>query len=258
MASEVLYEVDGKVATITINRPEKLNALSLAAQFALHDAWVRFREDDRVIVGIVTGAGERSFCAGMDLRRGDGLPPEFEGRSPDEASGSICPREYDLGKPLIAAINGYALGMGAAIVMQCDLRIMSENATIGYPLVRMGMMPGALHDFWMQAPSVIAARALYTGKAITADDAQRAGLVNDVVPLGDLPAAARALADEVAENAPLVIQAIKRTWDTQQEFREVKAWREFNRLSRTVNASADHDEGIRAQVERRSPDWQGR
>jgi enoyl-CoA hydratase/carnithine racemase len=258
MASDVLYEVDGKVATITINRPEKLNALSLAAQFALHDAWIRFREDDRVIVAIVTGAGERSFCAGLDLRSGDGLPPEFEGRPPHEASRSIYPREYDLGKPVIAAVNGYALGMGAAIVMQCDLRIMSENATIGYPLVRMGMMPGALHDFWMQAPSVVAARALYTGKAITAAEAERAGLVNEVVPLADLPKAARALADEVAENAPLVIQAIKRTWDTQQEFREVKAWREFNRFSETVDASADREEGIRAQGERQSADWQGR
>ena len=258
MSSEILYSVDGKVATITINRPHALNALSLSAQFDLHDAWTEFKNDERVVVAIVTGAGERAFCVGADLKDAGELPPRHQGRLPHLAEGSIYPREYDLGKPIIAAVNGHALGMGAAIAIQSDLRIMSENATLGYPLAGLGMMPGALHDFWMAGSSAIALRALYTGKPIDAREAHRAGMVNEVVPLADLLPAAHALAEEVAASAPLVIQAIKRAWDGQQEFREVKVWRDFTRLGKTVDASEDREEGRRAYSERRKPEWKGR
>lgn len=258
MSDDILYEVEGKVATITLNRPQSLNALSLSAQFDLHDAWIEFKNDERVVVGIVTAAGERAFCVGADLKDTGDLPSRHQDRLPHLAEGSIYPREYDLGKPVIAAVNGHALGMGAAIAVQSDLRVLSENATLGYPLVGLGMMPGALQDFWMAGPSAIAMRALYTGKPINAADAYRSGIANEVVPIADLMPTARSLAEEIAANAPLVIQAIKRAWDGQQEFREVKAWRDFTRLGKTVDASEDREEGRRAFGERRKPDWKGR
>lgn len=254
MTTEVKYEVDGKVATITIDRPEAMDALSLTTQYDLYDAWMEFRNDDRVVVGIVTGAGERAFSVGADLKDKGELPERLQGRGPLPGS-AIYPRELDLGKPVIAAINGHALGMGAAIVMQSDMRIMSENANVGYPLVALGMMPGALHDFWNASPSAIANRALYTGQPIRAADAYRTGIANDVVPISELIPAARTLANEIAANAPLVIRAIKSAWDSQQEIRELKAWREFSRMGRLVDGSADRVEGRNAYRERRSPEW---
>jgi E-phenylitaconyl-CoA hydratase len=258
MDSNIKYEVNGRVAVITINRPEKMNALSLDDQFDLDATWIKFKNDEQAVVGIIIGSGDRAFCVGADLKDTGSVSPRNKDKGPHLAERSIYPREYALGKPVIAAINGHALGMGAALVMQSDLRIISNNGAIGYPLVRLGMMPGALHDFWMASPSVIAMHALYTGKSINSEDAYRAGIVNQVVKVEEIKEAALSMANEIAKNAPLVIRAIKDTWDGQQEFREIKAWRDFSRFSNTVDASADREEGRTAYRENRTPNWENK
>ncbi len=256
--SSIKYETIEKITVITIDRPEKMNALSLDAQYDLDAAWKRFKTDENTVVGVITGSGERAFCVGADLKDDKVLSDRNIGKPPDYAEASLFPREYDLGKPIIAAINGHALGMGAAIAMQSDLRVMSVNGTLGYPLVGLGMMPGALHDFWMSSPSVIANYALYTGDPISAEDSYRAGIVNEIVKPEDLMTRAMDMAGRIAENAPLVIKAIKRAWDSQQEIREIKAWRDFARLGTTVDLSEDREEGRNAYIERRKANWKNR
>ena len=256
--SSIKYEVVGKVAVITIDRPEKMNALSLDNQYDLDAAWKQLKDDSNVVIGIITGSGKRAFCVGADLKDDKSLSDRNAGKPADYAEASLFPREYDLNKPVIAAINGHALGMGAAIAMQSDLRIISSNGSIGYPLVGIGMMPGALHDFWMASPSAVANYALYTGDPINAEDAYRAGIVNEISEPDDLMTTTMELADRIAGKAPLVIQAIKRAWDSQEEFREVKAWRDFARMGTRVDLSEDREEGREAFRQKRKPDWNNR
>jgi E-phenylitaconyl-CoA hydratase len=199
------YQKDGKTAIFTINRPEVLNALSLEGLVDLSNKLIEFQDDPQLKVGIITGAGEKSFCTGMDLKSTIGLPIEsLFGR------GTFV-RGLKIKKPLIAAINGFAFGGGLEIALTCDIRIASENARFGLTEVTVGLIPG-----WggTQRLSRLLSLGKTTemilmGKRITAEEAYQMNLVNKVVPRGNLLSTAKEWADRISQLDLLMFQSAK-------------------------------------------------
>ena len=186
---------EGKTAIITINRPEAHNAINPETYEALSKAFVEFQNDDGLWVAIVTGAGERAFCAGADIR--STLPKLKEAIGQSGTEPPIIMRGLDLWKPLVAAVNGVALGGGLELCLACDIRIASESATFGVPEVNLGLIPawGGTQRLPRLIPWAKAAELLLTGRPIDAQEAYRIGLVNKVVPLADLMTTAKQMAD---------------------------------------------------------------
>jgi len=199
------YQKDGTLALFTINRPEVLNALSLATLAELSEKLSDFRDDPGLRVGIITGAGDKAFCTGMDLKSTVGLPLESL-----FGEGTFV-RGLDVRKPLIAAVNGYAFGGGLEIALACDIRIAADNARLGLPEVTLGLIPG-----WggtQRLPRLLsfgkAVELILMGKRITADEALALNLVSQVVPLKDLMATAREWAAHIAELDPSAVASAK-------------------------------------------------
>jgi enoyl-CoA hydratase/carnithine racemase len=199
------YQKEGRIAFFTIDRPQVLNALSLDALEEFTEDMKDFRDDPQLRVGIVTGAGEKSFCSGMDLGSTVGLPIESL-----FGEGTFV-RGFKLWKPLIAAVNGYAFGGGLEIALACDIRIASPNALFGLTEVTLGLIPG-----WggtQRLPRLIsfgkAAEMILMGKRISADEAYRLNLVNKVVPLQYLMPMARQVAGEIAGLDAFAVQTAK-------------------------------------------------
>ncbi|MFE5705826.1 crotonase/enoyl-CoA hydratase family protein [Rhodococcus koreensis] len=253
-ASEVLVEADSGILTITINRPEQRNAMSLSAATAIAEALTRLDDDPELSVAILTGSSG-TFCAGMDLKRFRlGERPIVEGRG----FGGLV--EAPPAKPLIAAVEGWALGGGFEMVLACDLVVAGSGARFGLPEVKRGLAAraGGIFRAPRVLPRAVALEMLLTGEPITAQDAQTHGLVNRVVEDGAAVGTARALAASIAANAPLAVRASKalaldsRTWTDEESFGRQSAYTD------PVFASADAAEGATAFAERRAPRWQGR
>ena len=206
----VEYEVKGHVAIITLNRPEAMNALDPETQTLLAKIYQTIREDDNVRVVILTGAGDRAFCAGADLKKT--MPPKesFAQLTYGKDSGGIGQSMTD--KPVIAAINGVAVGGGLELAMRCDLRITVDTAKLGLTEARVGSIPGG--GGTQRLPRLVgltnALMLLMTAEPISADDALRIGLVNKVVPREELMSTCMAIAEKIAGNAPLSVRAVKR------------------------------------------------
>ncbi len=205
----VLTEIDGHVATVTINRPDKLNALNADVRSRFVAAFDALRTNDDVRVVIITGAGEKSFVAGADIG-------EFEGRSPVDQfrvmkSFGIVDVVDAFPKPVIAAINGFCLGGGCELAMGCDIRIASDKAKLGQPEVNLGILPGAGGS--QRLPRLVgmgtAYKMLFSGEMVRADEALRIGLVDEVVPADQLTDRAHALAATIASKSPVALQLIK-------------------------------------------------
>lgn len=252
------YKREGRVAIFTINRPEALNAMDLESVKELSQALVDFRSDDELWVGIITGVGERAFCAGADIKTM--LPYMKENRGQVWRLPQTITRGLDLWKPMIAAVNGACLGGGLEIALACDIRIAAENATFGVPEVRLGLIPG-----WggtQRLPRVIpwakAAEILLTGRPIDAQEAYRIGLVNKVVPLAELMSEAKKMADVLCEPGPLAVRAAKQamyqgTSVGLQEGLQIEAMLEDFCLS-----TEDFEEGTKAFVEKRKPSFKAK
>ena len=252
---EVTYELAGHVATLTVNRPEKMNAMTDTMYAAIGDA-LRAAESDRdVRAMIVTGAGHLAFSAGHDLAeladRGEGL-----GWQPWRA------RRFDNGlecsKPLIAAINGYCLAGGLELALLCDIRIATPSAQFGAPEVKRGI----LHGYGaLRLPEIVgtstAMELLLTGDFIDAETALRTGLVSRIVPEAELLPTARRLADTVASNAPIAVRLIKELARRGRELPLADGLRLYQEYSRLASASDDAREGTRAFVEKREAKFTG-
>jgi E-phenylitaconyl-CoA hydratase len=202
--------VDARVATIVINRPEKLNAMDAAIYRQLSEAWATVRDDDGIRAVIITGAGERSFTVGADLNT---MASESAGFAEiaNTQWNPILNRGIELWKPVIAAVNGYCLGGGLTLLLATDLRVATHDATFGLSEVRRGILPGngGTQRILEQLPHAIAMEMLLLGEPIDAHTAQRWGLVNQVVDRDQLMVAAQSYATRLAELPPLAVAACK-------------------------------------------------
>lgn len=215
MADYILFEQQGPVAIITLNRPERMNALGHDMRAGLIDAFLKVRHEPSIRVAIITGAGEKAFSAGADLkehkeifeRKRYRVGPDYGALDEPPHSSIIAIETY---KPVLAAVNGYALAGGCELALACDIRIASANASFGLPEAKRGRGANfATVMLQYLIPRGIAMQMLFTGEPIGAQDALRFGLVNQVVPLPELLPAALALAEKIAQNAPVSLRRIK-------------------------------------------------
>lgn len=257
---------DGGVTTITINRPERRNALDMAHFGALAKAWIDFRDDPDQRIAIVTGVGD-SFCVGADLKSfvpavTDNIEALAAGSSdiPADAGLVAVLRDFDLFKPVLAAVNGICVAGGMEMLLGTDIRIASSKATFGIFEPKRGLFPGGGTTVRLprQIPFPWAMEILLTGEAIDADRALRMGLVNAVVPPENLVPEARRWALRILENAPLAVQAVKRSVLTGLGLPLKEAFDQELRLAAEVFMTEDAKEGPRAFAEKRRPEWQGR
>jgi enoyl-CoA hydratase/carnithine racemase len=257
----VLLAVDdqSQIATLTLNRPEALNAISrqLAAELLATCDALTEREDVRAV--IVTGAGERAFCAGADLKERRMLAPD-ERAAHTTAIEAAAEALAALPMPTIAAVRGFALAGGAELAIACDLRVADQDATFGFPEVKIGIFPGA--GGALRLPRIVGSGAardlLFTGRRITAEDAFRLGLVDRLAPAESVVEAAVELADSIAANAPLAVRAVKRALEESQGRRPDEARHRVNELRAALDSTADYEEGLAAFAARRSPRFTGR
>lgn len=257
----ILYERSGPVAWLTFNRPEKMNAVTYAMLARIEGVIAEARADDAVRVLAVTGAG-RAFCAGTDLAELAAQPPaQARGTAYAEAYPADRPAPWtflSLPKPVIAAVNGAAVGLGAEFSLQADLRLAGESARFSWIFPQRGLVPDTGAGTWL-LPRVVglarAARLLYTGDMIGADEAKALGLVEDVVPDGELKARTEELAARIVRGAPLAVENIKRLL-YQGLARDPRAHIDDNTRTLTrLFATADHREGVNAFLERREPQF---
>ena len=258
MAETVIYEKQDNVVTITMNRPDALNAINRQLRAELGDAITQFDEDPDSFVAIITGAG-RAFCSGRDLKeRAEDNAQGVRAR----ASSSMTPdRPYmwpQTWKPLIAAVNGFALAGGWSIAQMCDLRIASEDAKLGITETKWSLMPPFATILPKMMPLSAVLELVLTAQPITAQRAYDIGFLNKVVPAGDLMEEAMGMAQTIAENAPLAVQYFKEL-----------AYRGLNMSTQDLSAltyhmydqlltTEDSKEGPLAFAEKRKPPWQGR
>jgi enoyl-CoA hydratase/carnithine racemase len=247
------YEVDGPVATITLARPDRRNAIDPEMSRDVHAALERIDEDRGVRAGVLTGEGE-VFCAGADLKA------IAAGRLPEllEQPGGFC----GLGAlrrrtPLVAALNGHALAGGCELALACDIVVAAEDAELGLPEVSRGIIAGAggVFRLALAIPPKRAMEMLLTGQRISAREAQTLGLVNRVVPAGDVLAVARDLARRIADQAPLAVQETRAIAEAATEAAAPELWRLTGEAWTRVMASPDAGEGAKAFAERRDPVW---
>jgi len=259
--SELLYEVADRIATITLNRPEKLNAFTGAMIDAWAEALATAQRDDGVHVVVVTGAG-RAFCAGGDVvRMGEGVPSALDLKNELWERIHRIPRTLEaMDKPVVAMVNGPAVGAGMGMSLMCDVRIASEEARFSTGYVRVGLVPGDGDTYFL--PRLVGtARALelfWTGEMIDAAEALRLGIVNRIVPAPELRETTHALARRIADGPQVAIRLMKRL--VYQSMRlDLRTHLDLvSSHMAIVRQTADHAEGVAAFKERRPPHFQGR
>jgi len=251
---KVLCEKKGPIIYVTINRPERLNACDFETYGRLAGIWRDFQNDSALRVGILTGAGDRAFSAGSDIKA------DYVDRPEGEPPNELFPVMLTVGKPIIAAINGHANGGGLEQALACDIRVAAEHAQFGLGEVRLGWLPGG--GGTQRLPRLIplgrALELLYTGNRIDAHEALRLGVVDHVVPMGRLMGKCEEIANEICKSAPLAVQAIKQAALRGLDLPladGLKVERElFTRLQKTDDAR----EGAQAFADKRPPQWKGR
>jgi enoyl-CoA hydratase/carnithine racemase len=253
----VRVDVDGRVAVVTIDRPEARNAIDPETSQALNDAFLRAERDDEVWVSVLTGAGD-VFCAGADLKAlAAGREREITGARPWGFGGLVRPGRA---KPVIGAANGHALAGGLELLLSCDIVVAAEDAQFGLPEVSRGIIAGAggVWRLGQQMPYRRAMELILTGDRFDAAEALRLGLVNRVVARTEVLATARALADRICENAPLAVRESRRIAAAAPGLADEEGWRMADDAWSRIWLSEDASEGPRAFAERRAPRWSGR
>lgn len=258
MPETLLVERVGRVAILTINRPDKLNALNEQVRVDMLEVLGQIQTDDSVGVVVITGAGEKSFIAGADIG-------EFAGRTPfDQRHAMRSPRIFDVmasfPKPVIAMINGFCLGGGCELAMSCDIRIASEKARFGQPEINLGLIPGG--GGTQRLPRLVgvghAMRLILTGDMIGAAEAQSIGLVEIVVPAEELRAKTLELADKIASRSPLTVKVAKEALRASERLPIDDGITYERDLFCLCFSSADKEEGVKAFLEKRPAQWTGR
>jgi enoyl-CoA hydratase/carnithine racemase len=253
------FNKEGKIAIFTINRPDTMNAINVQAIRELHEAMVAFRDDDELWVGIITGTGDRAFCAGADIKD---MLPFLQKNLPQcpRALPTTPMRGLELWKPLLAAINGLALGGGLEVALACDIRIASEKARFGVPEVTLGLLPGwgGTQRLPRMIPRCKAAELLLTGKTIDAQEAYRIGLVNTVVPPEAVMHTAREWAETICQAGPLAVRAVKKAMIRGSSLTLEAGLKLENDLEAYLMSTEDYTEGTKAFIEKRNPDFKAR
>jgi enoyl-CoA hydratase len=253
----LLVERRGRVAVITINRPQKLNALNIQTRAEGAAALEELREDESVRVVVITGAGEKAFVAGADIA-------EFEGRTAVSQRDVMTARSLftavdTFPKPVIAMINGFCLGGGCELALSCDIRVASETARFGQPEINLGIIPGGggTQRLTRLVGEGKAMELILTGDMIDAQHAYNLGLVNLVVPAADLEAKTMELANRIAEKSPVALRMAKEAVKTAARANLDEGLRREIDLFALTFSSQDKDEGVRAFLEKRKPDFKG-
>lgn len=258
----ITVESSDHVTLVTINRPERMNALHPGANAELDGAFNTFQDSDDAWVAIITGAGEKAFSAGNDLKfqaeHGAKAVRNTRGKLRGGFGGIV--NRNDCFKPIIAAVNGFALGGGCELALACDIIIASENATFGLPEPRVGLMAGAggVHRLPRQIPFHIAQGVILAGKRLSAEDAHRYGLVNEVTAPDKLIDTAKDWANEIMQGAPLSIQASKEATTLGLGMPLEHALRSNFPTGTRMFSTEDFIEGPKAFAEKRKPNWQGK
>ncbi len=253
MTDEVLYETRDQIFIITINRPERRNAISMAVREHLRDAFPRFESDPALRVAILTGAGDQAFCSGMDLKEAAELKLQGTPYLP------TLGENLKVTKPVIAAVNGHAYGGGWRLAQMCDLCIAADTASFGIPEAKFGRGFAWAVPLLQMIPRRVALELLMTARPISAQRAYEIGFVNQVVPSKELMAKAIELALEIAANAPLTVCAAKEMAYLAAEMGRSAALKYAHQMfDEKVYGSEDAIEGPRAFKEKRKPSWKGR
>ncbi|MGF1599084.1 MAG: enoyl-CoA hydratase-related protein [Acidimicrobiales bacterium] len=260
----IRFDLADHVARITIDRPERMNSFDDETHVAFSQAIDRVQDDDDVWVAVITGAGERAFCAGRDLKWTAAMnaasPEERAASAARMASATRLQDRFDVVKPLIARINGFALGGGLELALACDIIVAADHAELGLPEPRRGLIAGAMgvHRLPRQIPHHLAMGYLLSGRHMTAARAYEIGLVNEVVPAADLDDAVDAWVADILACSPVAVRATKQSalealhLSLREANRHVAPWEQRRR------SSDDAVEGPRAFAERRPPRWTGR
>jgi len=255
----ILYEKSEGIATITINRPEKLNAMDQETVQEILSALDDAEKDENIRVVVITGAGDRAFSAGADISGMKGRTP-LDSRKSSQLGQQPMNRVEDLEKPVIAAINGYALGGGLELAMACDFRIASENARLGQPEINIGLVPGwggtqRLPRFVGKA---LAKEMIFTGRMIDAKIAEQHGLVNKVVPAAQLKSAVQELATELLNKPPVAIKVAKQLINNSTETNLRIGLTHESEAFGILGSTEDFKEGTTAFLEKRKPKFKGK
>ena len=258
MSDTVLKDLEGRVALLTINRPDKLNALNQQVRDDMLARLDEIADDDGVGAVVITGAGEKSFVAGADIG-------EFAGRSPfDQREAMRSPRIFDVmasfPKPVIAMINGFCLGGGCELAASCDIRVASDTARFGQPEIKLGLIPGG--GGTQRLPRLIglgqSMRLILSGEMIPADEAARIGLVDLVAPADELRATTMGLAAKIAAMSPLTLRVAKEAIHASQRMAVEEGILYERDLFCLCFSSEDKEEGVAAFLEKRAAEWKGR
>jgi crotonobetainyl-CoA hydratase/dehydration protein DpgD len=262
-AARVRYEKKDHVARVTLDRPDVLNAMDLRMHEELAEVWDDVEADDEIRVAVLTGAGERAFSVGQDLRerarRDEAGTPGSTFGSRGQPGWPRLTERFRLSKPVVARVDGYALGGGFELVLACDLAVASDRSVFGLPEVRLGLVPGAGGAFRLirQLPQRLAMGYLLTGRRFDAATAYAHGLVNEVVPAGRLDACVAEWVADLVAAAPLAVRAVKEAALRSVDLPLPDAFTATYRWEERRRRSDDAVEGPRAFAEKRAPVWSG-
>lgn len=255
----LLYDKKGNIAYVTLNRPKVLNALNAQTMEDLRRAFTAAQNDPEVRVVILTGAGEKAFVAGADLNELQKFSP-IEGKQETHTGQSVLDLIENLGKPVIACVNGFALGGGCELALACTMRLASENAKLGQPEVTLGLIPG--YGGTQRLPRLVgkgvAMQLVLTGGMISAQEAYRIGLVNEVVAAAELIPRAEAIAKKIIANAPLAVQYAMEAVNHGMEMPLKEGLYLEATLFGVICATEDKNEGTTAFLEKRAANFKGR
>jgi len=256
----IIYSKEKRIARITINRPEKRNALNQAVRLELRQALRDIEEDDSIRVAIVTGAGDKAFIGGADITELKEMTPIACEARASTLGQQLYTEIENLRVPVIAMINGFCLGGGCEIAMCCDIRVASENARLGQPEINIGIFPGG--GGTQRLPRLVgwgkAKELLYTGRIIDAAEAERIGLVDKVVPADELGSTVTELAETIAGKSPVIIRLLKKAI-TRGMYSNLPDGLAYDKSTFSLCfATDDHHEGITAFLEKREPEFKGK